>query len=119
MDYPIRDGHETIGTLTVREEGLFRVFRARCAYREGVRRLWLCGEGEPVCLGVLQPQHACLLLEKRLSRAACAALPRPLAFAALARPAPESSPEKTSPAPPVPGPRIVCLFGDRFVLFRS
>ena len=119
MDYPIRDGNETIGTLTVREEGLFRVFRARCAYREGVRRLWLCGEGEPVCLGVLQPQRACLLLEKRLSRAACAALPKPLSFAALVRPAPELPAESSPPAPSEPGPRTIRLFGDRFVVFRS
>ena len=45
MEIPIQDGSETVGQLSVREEGLYRVFRARCAKRDGVQRLWLCGGG--------------------------------------------------------------------------
>lgn len=120
MEIPIQDGSETVGQLSVREEGLYRVFRARCAKRDGVQRLWLCGGGEPVCLGVLQPSGNALVLEKRLSRSACAALPDPLVSAALSRPAPPPPAPAPAhvPAEP-PGLRTIRLFGARFVVFRS
>ena len=119
MDFPIYDGREVVGTLRVRREGLYAVFRAELPRREGLRRLWLCGRAESVCFGVLEPQGGLLRLEKKLSRAACASLPEPLLYAALqpsgagpaALPAPKPSPES--------GERRVELFGRRFIVFRS
>lgn len=125
MDYPILEGKQEIGTLSVRDEGLYRVFRARCAYREGLWRLWLCGGERTVCLGLLEPKDGALRLQKKLSRAACASLPVPLSFASLGEPKPEAelpaakAPEPELPAPPKKGPQTVRLFGARFVVFRS
>ena len=115
MELPICEGRERIGTLEVRREGLYAVFRAELPMREGLRRLWLQGDADSVCLGVLQPRDGALRLEKRLSRAACAALPQPLVRASLTRELP----------PPEPGPvrergaRAIRLFGRRFIVFRS
>ena len=115
MELPIFDGREKVGTLTVRREGLYAVFTAELPFREGLRRLWLQGDAGSVCLGVLQPRDGALRLERRLSRAACAALPQPLVRAALQRRLP----------PPEPGPvrergaRAIQLFGRRFIVFRS
>ena len=63
------DGIEA-GTLTETREGLYRVFRADCAMREGLHRLWLHGGGRSVYLGLLTPAGDRLKLEKRFSRAA-------------------------------------------------
>lgn len=120
MELPISDGREVIGTLSVRREGLYAVFRAELPRREGLQRLWLCGDAESVCLGVLAPRDGRLRLEKRLSRAACALLPKPLRRAVLSadRPAPlpAAAPEIVPDAPAI---RERCLFGRRFIVFRS
>ena len=120
MDCPVYDGKERIGTLAVRREGLYAVFTAELPAREGLPRLWLCGTGESVCLGLLEPRGGTLRLEKRLSRAACAALPAPPLYATLsperAAPAPEAAP---SPPKDVPGAQVRLLFGRRFIVFRS
>lgn len=120
MELPVWENGERIGALEVRREGLYLVFRARLPLREGLPRLWLCGEGESVCLGLPEPREGRLRLEKRLSRAYCAALPSPLLGAVLAaeRPAP------LRPAPPESGPETPTLrerrlFGRRFIVFRS
>ena len=116
MELPIWDGGERLGTLTVRREGLYAVFRAALPFRNGLQRLWLFGETGSVCLGVLQPREGELRLEKRLSRAACASLPRPLLCAALQDALPAAKP----PAPSGErGPQTVRLFGRRFIVFRS
>lgn len=127
MDYPILDKQQNIGTLAVREDGLYRVLSARLAYRPGVQRLWLCGRGGHVCLGVLLPAQGMLTLQKRLSRAAWDALPHPLLYAALTAPLPEPQEPSAAAAPAVaetapsdaPPPRCIRLFGARFVVFRS
>ncbi len=118
MDYPVFEGTEPIGTLAIRREGLYAVFSASLPFREGLQRLWLCGERKSVCLGVLTPRQGMLRLEKRLSRAACAKLPSPLLCASL-------SPEHPSPAPAgkpareTGGARELRLFGQRFIVYRS
>ena len=53
MELAIFDGRERVGTLPVRREGLYAVFRAELPLRDGLQRLWLCGETERVCLGIL------------------------------------------------------------------
>ena len=118
-DLPIYNGTERVGTLSVRREGLYAVFRAELPLRDGLQRLWLCGEEESFCLGVLQPQGGRLRLEKRLSRAACAALPRPLLRASLQNAPPAPLPPETPARPQKRGAESVLLFGRRFIVFRS
>ena len=119
MDLPIYDGREPVGTLSVRREGLYAVFRAELPLRDGLQRLWLCGGEKSVCLGVLQPADGRLRLEKRLSRASCAALPRPPLRAALQNTLPVPPPPGTPVRPQTRGAESVLLFGRRFVVFRS
>ena len=120
MELPVYDGEERIGTLRVRREGLYTVFAAELPLRPGLRKLWLCGEEESVCLGVLEPRDGALRLEKRLSRAHCEELPSPLVCAALAPRRPSPLPERM-PEPPRSerGLQTVRLFGARFVVYRS
>lgn len=61
------------GAIT--QSGLYRLVRASCPLREGLVRLWLCGGGRCVCLGVMLPQGDKLTFEKRFSRAASADWP--------------------------------------------
>ena len=70
MPIPIYLDGEKCGTLTETREGLYRVFRADCPPREGLRRLWLHGEGRSVYLGLLTPEGGRLRLCRRFSRAA-------------------------------------------------
>ncbi len=115
MDYPIYDGPERIGTLSVRRAGLYVLFTAELPLREGLRRLWLCGERESVCLGVLEPRGDRLRLERKLSRAACTSLPAPVC-ASL-------TPQLPTPVmPPEQEGDTACerqLFGQRFIVYRS
>ncbi len=70
MSRPIYLDGRVCGTLTETREGLYRVFRADCEAREGLRRLWLHGEGRSVYLGLLAPEGGRLRLVRRFSRAA-------------------------------------------------
>ena len=119
MELPIYDGGEKVGTLTVRREGLYAVFRAELPLRDGLQRLWLCGETGSVCLGLPEPRGGRLRLEKRLSRAACAALPHPPLRVSLQNAPPSPAPAALSAPPRERGARSVLLFGKRFVVFRS
>lgn len=119
MELPIYDGGEKVGMLTVRREGLYAVFRAELPLRDGLQRLWLCGETGSVCLGLPEPRDGRLRLEKRLSRAACAALPHPPLRASLQNAPPSPAPAVISAPPQERGERSVLLFGKRFVVFHS
>ena len=56
MELPIIIDGSTVGKLTVRREGAYMVCRGQAAWHgEGLLRLWLYGEGEPLYVGVLQP----------------------------------------------------------------
>ena len=114
MELPIMDKGEQIGSLSVAREGLYTVFRAELPPREGLQRLWLYGAGLWFCLGLLAPTGESLRLEKRLSRADCARLPRRLEYAAL-QPKREAQPEEAKEA----GDGVLWLFGRRFVRFRT
>ena len=121
MKIPVLEGQQMIGSVSIREEGLYRVISARVGLRPGVQRLWLCSGTQGACLGVLAPEAGFLRLEKRLSRAAWAALPAPLTHAALSAPAPHIDAPAAPPSPPsqTPGESERTLFGQRFVVFRS
>ena len=114
MELPIVDKQETIGSLSVRKEGLYTVFRAEMPMRDGLQRLWLHGAGVWVCLGLLEPDAGKLRLVRRLSRAECGRLPRRLEYAALT-PQREETPEE----PKQPDDGSLWLFGRRFVRLRS
>ena len=120
MDYPVYEGTERIGMLRVRREGLYAVFSAALPTRGELKRLWLCGREDSFCLGLPTPRGGTLLLEKRLSRSDCAALPRPILYAALSEGPPALPRPTAAPAEPEPaGPREIRLFGQRFVVYRS
>ena len=114
MELPILDKGERIGSLSVTKEGLYTVFRAELPPREGLQRLWLYGAGAWFCLGLLAPTGKGLRLEKRLSRADCARLPRRPEYAAL-QPKREAKPEEAKEAEN----GVLWLFGRRFVRLRS
>ena len=91
MSRPIYIDGEEVGTLTETREGLYRVFRAECAMREGLHRLWLYGEGRGVYLGLLAPEGGRLCLTRRFSRAS--GLPETIDCARdNAAPAPKTAP---------------------------
>ncbi len=52
---PIIINGETLGQLTVRREGAYMLCSGHAKWSGDLLRLWLCGSGEPVYLGVLQP----------------------------------------------------------------
>ena len=111
MEFPILENSARIGTLTISRDGLYTRFEAAIPAREGLQRLWLCGENGAACLGLLTPEGERLALRRRLSRAELARFPAPLLYAALAEP--EAKPQ-TAPEPD--GFRRIRLFGDSFVL---
>ena len=120
MDYPVYEGTERIGMLRVRREGLYAVFSAALPPCGGLKRLWLCGREAVFCLGLPEPRGSMLCLEKRLSRSACANLPRPILYAALSDGPPALPRSTAAPAKPEPtGAREIRLFGQRFVVYRS
>ena len=68
MEYPIYEYGREIGRLHARQDGLYTVFEARLPKREGLTRLYLCGEGERRLLGVMEPGAGESRLCRRLSR---------------------------------------------------
>lgn len=52
---PIIIDGETCGQLTIRREGAYVVCCGHAPWKGALLRLWLYGSGEPVYLGVLQP----------------------------------------------------------------
>ena len=108
------DNETPFGILAPQNADLYTVFRAELPAREGLQRLWLYGAGLWFCLGLLAPTGESLRLEKRLSRADCARLPRRLEYAAL-QPKREAQPEEAKEAED----GVLWLFGRRFVRFRT
>ena len=76
MEYPIIiDGREQ-GRLQVFRQGLYTVYRARCAMQPGLVRLSVYGQGKEGCLGLMQPCSQGLFLERRLSKEAQRSFPQ-------------------------------------------
>ncbi|MGI6013350.1 MAG: hypothetical protein ACOX7K_03585 [Oscillospiraceae bacterium] len=82
--YPIRIGGETIGTLSVVQEGLMTVFSASCRDDGALIRLSVFDEtGNRGYLGVMLPENGQLYLVKRLSRAGLTGFPETIAYAGM------------------------------------
>lgn len=63
---PILINGETLGQLSIRREGAYVVCQGYARWSGELLRLWLYGSGEPVYLGVLQPDGT---VRKRFSLA--------------------------------------------------
>ena len=48
MEYPVYINGKKTGVLSVRRDGLMTAFEADCEYAEGLLRLWVYGDGEPL-----------------------------------------------------------------------
>ena len=80
--YKILHSGKTIGTLETSSDGLYTVFTALCEPVAPRLRLSVWGENDHAYLGLMLPENGGLYLRKRLTRLACAALPRPILYAA-------------------------------------
>ena len=147
MEIPVYAQGRPLGRLNVRREGLYTVLETRLPPAEGLTRLYLCGGGARVCLGVMEPRAEGLVFRRRYSRAGLRALPFPADYAAVdaAEPAlPELSAGPSADPPavwtrrpdgsltrpgwlalpcalrrPVPGLRLAVVEGRLCLLFRT
>lgn len=98
--YPVLINGEKKGTLTVSREGLTTRFDAKCEDPGTLVRLSVYGGGKEGYLGVMTPENGVLTLHRKLTRAALAAFPAEIEFAAEAgrkSAAPERRPESERP----------------------
>ena len=98
--YPVLINGEKKGTLTVSREGLTTRFDAKCEDPGTLVRLSVYGGGKEGYLGVMTPENGVLTLHRKLTRAALAAFPAEIEFAAEAgrkTAAPEQKPESERP----------------------
>ena len=98
--YPVWINGEKKGTLTVSREGLTTWFDAKCEDPGTLVRLSVYGGGREGYLGVMTPENGVLTLHRKLTRAALAAFPTEIEFAAEAgrkTAAPEQKPESARP----------------------
>lgn len=114
--YPVLINGEKKGTLAVSREGLTTRFDAKCEDPGTLVRLSVYGSGREGYLGVMTPENGVLTLHRKLTRAALAAFPVEIEFAAEAgrntsaperRPEGGQTPEKraeTAPAQSAPAP---------------
>ena len=94
--YPVLLNGEKKGTLAVSREGLTTRFDAKCEDPGTLVRLSVYGSGREGYLGVMTPENGALTLHRKLTRAALAAFPAEIEFAAEAgrkTAAPEQRPE--------------------------
>ncbi len=94
--YPVLINGEKKGTLAVSREGLTTRFDAKCEDPGTLVRLSVYGGGREGYLGVMTPENGALTLHRKLTRAALAAFPAEIEFAAEAgrkSAAPERKPE--------------------------
>ncbi len=108
MEYPLYIAGEKKGRLTVSREGLYTVMEAAAEGVTELTRVWVCGGGRGVYLGLLQPWSGGSYLRRRLSRRELAAFPEVIEYAADAEPAREAptasksgevSPSEVAPPP--------------------
>ena len=94
--YPVLINGEKKGTLAVSREGLTTRFDAKCEDPGTLVRLSVYGSGREGYLGVMTPENGALTLHRKLTRAALAAFPAEIEFAAEAgrkTAAPERKPD--------------------------
>jgi len=58
---------QSVGTAVIEKEGGYYRIRARCAYREGIWRLYMTVPGKFCRLGVCIPSSGTLMLSRRIS----------------------------------------------------
>ena len=95
--YNILHSGKTIGTLETSSDGLYTVVTARSEPVAPWLRLSVWGENAHAYLGRMLPEGDGLYLRKRLTRLDCAALPRPILYAAEAAAPPDSSGWRPAP----------------------
>ena len=110
--YPVLINGEKKGTLAVSREGLTTRFDAKCEDPGTLVRLSVYGSGREGYLGVMTPENGALTLHRKLTRAALAAFPAEIEFAAEAgrksaapeqRPEAGQTPEAAAPVQAAPG----------------
>lgn len=97
-EFPIMDGGRAVGTLQLRQDGLYTVLTAAAENTGCLTRLYLSGGGETVCLGVMTPIDGRLTLTRRLTKLELKPLPKRIELVSL-RP-----PEQRQVPAPAPGP---------------
>ena len=76
MDFPVFYGGETVGSVTLKREGLYAVLSTRCRrFAGGVQRLWGVRSLRVDALGVLAPEGGALCLRRRISAHALPEMP--------------------------------------------
>ena len=66
--YPVLEGKQAAGELTVSGESLYTVFDVSCAKREGLWCAWAVGETGSLRIGVLEPEGDRLHITRRFSQ---------------------------------------------------
>ena len=66
--YPVMEGKQAEGELTVTPEALYTVFEVSCPGREGLWCAWAVGETGTLRIGVLEPENGRLHICRRFSR---------------------------------------------------
>lgn len=66
--YPIMDGEQAVGELTVRAEGLYTVFEVSAPLRDGLWCVWAVGRDSALRIGIPEPMDGRLRLCRRFSR---------------------------------------------------
>ena len=66
--YPVLEGRETVGELTVTPEKLYTAFDVSCSKREGLWSAWAIGETGTLRIGVPEPEGEALRICRRFSR---------------------------------------------------
>lgn len=109
--YIITDGNRSVGTLSLRRDGLYTLLEASAETREGLTRLYISGGGQSACLGLMTPDSGLVKLRRRLSRLELKNLPERIETASTcppentpkSRPKPAEEKPDAQPATPVKG----------------
>lgn len=104
--YIITDGTRGVGTLSLRQDGLYTLLDASAEPREGLTRLYISGGGKSACLGLMVPEGRFVKLRRRLSKLELKNLPEKIELVSIRPPeklpetsAPEKEPEEQPTAP--------------------
>ena len=65
--YPVLDGEQAAGELTVTPEAMYTAFDVSCPKREGLWCAWAVGRTGRLRIGVLEPEAGCLHIRRRFS----------------------------------------------------
>lgn len=74
-EYKITEGERSVGTLTLRRDGLYTLVEAAAEPRGELTRLYITGAGKSACLGLMKPEGGLVKLRRRLTRLELQALP--------------------------------------------